>query len=418
MTDIPSSPGVPEQPLAGQAVETRETALRALAASPAPLAPPGAAAALTDRILVHAAWDTARALRPILPTQGSGLVLRGAKRLTGCRELRDTGYDGVVLTDPEGYAQAAATEENPFVLGDPDENTLFTPSLDEVLDWQRQAGATVALTPTGYLHAGDGAALKAAATTVAGLDRDDVLFSVPLDIAWFTAEHIGLLIAVLSRLATPKAVFLGAQFDPLERYKAAAMNLRRLEAEAGHIAVLRTDLTGIDALCHGAFAASIGTGGSLRHIVPAGQPPRSGKNDPSPSVLYAPVMTFFKGSTLAERYANDPPPTCPCRTCHGRALDTFLSTDDSDAAHAHNILTWTEWVTVLRAQPTLADRAALWRRYCHDAVQQCEILNTALGQDGAFTAPTALAAWATLPAWPSATSVPAPPARPRPTRTP
>jgi hypothetical protein len=39
------------------------------------------------------------------------------------------------------------------------------------------------LTPTGYFRAGDSDALKAAANVVAALGRDDVLFSVPIDIA-------------------------------------------------------------------------------------------------------------------------------------------------------------------------------------------------------------------------------------------
>lgn len=400
MTDTPPvSPQVPEQPPVSQAAETRDDLLRTLAARPAPVALPGAAALLVDRILVHTSWDTARPLLPHLPTHGSGLVLRGAKRFAGCKELRDTGHDGVVLLDPEGYTVAAATEDDPFVLGDPEENTLFTPTLEEILQDQRAARATMTMTPTGYFHAGDGPALKAAANAVAALNRDDVLFSVPLDIAWLKNEHVGLLIAVLSRLDVPKAVFLGAQFDPLDRYKHAAMNLRRLVAEAGHVAVLRTDLTALDAMSHGAFAASIGTGGSLRHIIPVGQFPRAGKNDPSPSVLFSELMAYVKGSTIAERFANDRPPTCRCTSCNGRALDTFLSKDDSPEAHIHGILTWSEWATVLRAQPTLADRADWWRRRCHDAVQQYQILNTALGQDDAFTPPTPLAAWATLSAW-------------------
>lgn len=103
MTDTPPvSPQVPEQPPVSQAVETRDTKLRALAARTAPISPPGAAAALTDRILVHSSWDTACVLLPNLPTHGSGLVLRGAKRFIGCKALGKAEYDGVILLDPEG----------------------------------------------------------------------------------------------------------------------------------------------------------------------------------------------------------------------------------------------------------------------------------------------------------------------------
>lgn len=152
------------------------------------------------------------------------------------------------------------------------------------------------------------------------------MLSLPLGVAWFTDEHIGHLIAELSRLAAPKAVFLGGQFDPMERYKAAVVNLRRMVAEAGDIAVFRTDLTGFDAMSHGAFATAIGSGSSLRHVVPFGQAPQFGKqgDDHSPSLLFGELMSFHRGSTLYDRFGNTRPPVCTCRACgpDGRKLTT------------------------------------------------------------------------------------------------
>ncbi|SMD27629.1 hypothetical protein [Kibdelosporangium aridum] len=166
----------------------------------------------------------------------------------------------------------------------------------------RDYGACVALTPTGYLQAGDSDALRAAVRAAREIGRDDVLFSAPLDIGWFLNDHIDHLIAVLATLPLPKAVFLGGQFDPMDRYRDGVPNLRRVVAEAGDIAVFRTDLTGFDAMSQGAFATSIGSGGSLRHIIPFGQIRRSNNKDESPSVLYGDLMTFYKGSTLADKF--------------------------------------------------------------------------------------------------------------------
>jgi len=400
-----SRPGpgqVPEPRTAGDPGEPRTAVLRALADRPAPLAPPGAVAALTDRFLVHTSWGAARAVLPLLPQLG-GVVLRGAEAATGVGQLHHAGFSGVLAIDPEGYAEAAATAEQPFVLPT---GGLFDVSLPEYLQGQRDLGATVTLTPTGYLWAGDSEALRAATSLAADLDRDDVLFSAPLDIGWFTDDHIDHLIAVLAQLSMPKAVFLGGQFDPLERYKASVRNLRRLVGEAGHVAVLRTDLTGFDAVCHGAFAASIGTGGSLRHIIPFGQRRQAANRDQSPSVLHGDLMTFFKGTTLAKRFANHPAPTCNCPACGGRALDSFHGTDDSADAHAHGIYTWNLWVALIQEQPTLAARASWWQRRAAEAITHCDELNSQLGQDGAFTPPATLKAWAELPPWPTGASTP------------
>lgn len=397
MTEMPPDSPLPQPRPPGSGIEPREVALRALADRPIPDAPAGPASALTDRVLVHTSWDAGQKLLDVvLSSNAGGFVLRGSKASNGVQQLKREGFDGVLLIDPESYDEAVATADAPFVLP---KDTLYEVTLDEILNGQRACGATVALTPTGYLRAGDSTALKAAADVVAALGRDDVLFSVPIDIAWLGNDHIGQLIAVLARLKAPKAVFLGGQFDPLDRYKAAVANLRRLVAEAGHVAVLRTDLTGFDVLCHGAFATSIGTGGSLRHIIPFGEPPRSSNNkDQSPSVLYPDLMAFFRGRTLATRFANIPAPRC--QACGDRALDTFLAKKDSLAAHAHGVHSWSEWIADMTDQPTLADRAIWWRNRCGGALAEYGVVNARVDQPEGFEAPKALRAWATLPAWP------------------
>jgi hypothetical protein len=291
MTDMPSDPHPLQPRPSGNGTEPREVALRALADQSRPEAPAGPAWALTDQVLVHTSWDAAQKLLDVvLSSNAGGFTLRGSKAGDGVKQLKREGFDGVLLIDSESYDEALATEDAPFVLP---KDTLYEVTLDEILDGQLTCGATVALTPTGYLPAGDSDALKAAANVVAALGRDDVLFSVPIDIAWLSNDNIDQLIAVLARLEAPKAIFLGGQFDPLDRYRAAVANMRRLVAEAGHVAALRTDLNGFDALCHGAFATSIGTGGSSRHIIPFGEQRRSSDNkDQSPSVLYPDLMAF------------------------------------------------------------------------------------------------------------------------------
>ncbi|TQM83046.1 hypothetical protein FHX81_5459 [Saccharothrix saharensis] len=376
----------------------RAQALHALGLQPKPSAPPGPVGALTDRVLVHASWDAGRQLVDLLPTASSGLMLSGAEAATGVKVLSRRGHAGSRLIDPEGYRLAAATTDAPFVLQDGD--GLFDMTLDMALDGQRDAGATAAITPTGFLPAGNADPLKKAADLVADLDRDDVILAMPLDIAWFNKEHFPQLLAISRQLVVPKLVFLGGQFDPMGRYKSGVANLRRLVSEAPYIGVARTDLNAFDAMTHGAFVASIGTGGSRRHVVPFGQMPISSKKDYSPSVLVPGLMSFYKGSVLAERFANAEPPKCFCPSCNGRALDTFLSRDHSAAAHAHGVHTWNSWISEMHQQRTLAERADWWQQRSVEAVAYCDVLNVRIEQEGAFEAPGPLKAWAGLPSWP------------------
>jgi hypothetical protein len=401
MTDDATPPDyVPQPRPTSDRVAEREAALQELARQSAPAVPPGAAGILTDRVLLHTSWDTCRKLLP-LPEHIGGLVLRGAGAATGIKHLTKAGFDRPIAFDPEGYEDAAATEDEPFVLL-PDDDSLFGLTLEQELQRQRDFGACIALTPTGYLYAGDSDALRAAVRAAGQIDRNDVVFSVPLDVGWFQAEHIDHLIAVLAKLELPKAVFIGGQFDPMERYKDAVANLRRVVAEAGRVAVLRTDLTGFDVMSHGAFATSIGSGGGLRHMIPLGQFRRSNKNDESPSVLFGDLMSFFKGSTLQEKFADSQAPICDCASCDGRELDTFLTKDDSVPAHRHGMCTWAAWISGLRACRTISERATWWRTKCVDAVANAEIVSTQINQPDAFTPPETLRAWAELPAWLSA----------------
>ncbi|GAA2696086.1 MULTISPECIES: hypothetical protein [Actinosynnema] len=373
-----------------------------------PRTPAGPVGELADHLLVQASGDRAKELFGLLPVRGSGLVITGKRSASTILQLRRAGYTGPLVSDSEGYLDGFATEDAPFILPSSDNvlDASFRVSLDDVLTAQRRNGATVALTPTGYIDVGESEALKAACTEFARLGRDDAVLSLPIDVGWLHEEHFPQLFAVLSRFEQPAALFLGAQFDPLSRNKRSTGNLRKLIAEAGPLALFRTDLAAFDAMTHGAFAASIGTGGSLRHVVRKGAGPRSRVKDPSPSVLHPELMGFFKGALLATKFANlVPAQTCDCGTCDGRELTRFLGRAESAEAHAHGIRVWSEWVEEMLSLPTLADRARWWKEKCARAVGHHDVVNTMIEQEGAFTPPGPLDSWATMPAW-SATPAP------------
>jgi hypothetical protein len=355
--------------------------------------PAGAAGILANRVLVHARPRGITGLIPAVDPRRSGIILCGDEPERGLKRCRDADFKGVLAIDPRGYEDGPATPESPFTLSPDDQ--LFEPSLEQVLDDQREAGADVALTPTRFIEAGDADSLKAAARTAAELDRDDTIFSVPIHIAWLNSTYINQLIAVLVRVPLSKGIFLGEQLDPLDNVKEAVANMRRLCAEAGSVAVLRTDFEGFDACAHGAFSASIGTGGTLRHIIPPSENPRSVVlKDQSPSVLVPDLIHFFKGTTIAKRYANAAAPACMCAVCRGRRIDTFLGREDSTAAHLHNVRVWMEWLPDLLSNEVIGDRAQWWQGRCEAAVTNHDIYNAQLDLRNAFKPPRALTIWA------------------------
>jgi hypothetical protein len=116
-------------------------------------------------------------------------------------------------------------------------------------------------------------------------------------------------------------------------------------------------------------------------------------------VLIPDLLRFSKADWLATKYANTPPPRCPCAVCGGSFLDRFNRRDGETraAAHAHNAATWNSWLPDLFDQQSLGDRQLWWRNRCNGAVDAHEAENARIQQLGAFKPPRALRAWATLP---------------------
>ena len=335
-------------------------------------------------------------LLPIVDQRRRGIILCGDKPEKGVRRCRKEGFAGMPLAiDPRGYRDGAATADAPSALP-PADDQLFAPSLEQVLDDQRAAGADVALTPTKFFQPGDAASLKAAARTAADLDRDDTIFRRACQHRMAQLHlHQPARRGAVEGAARQGNLPRGAQLDPLDNVKEAVDNLRRLRIECGHVALFSTDFAAFDFAAHGGFAASIGTGGRLRHIIPPDEDDKSiVPKDQSPSVLFPDLLHFFKGSTLAKRFENAPAPRCPCVPCNSRSIDTFLGRADSAAAHLHNIHIWMDWLSDLFGHAVIADRVRWWQGRCEAAVLNHEIYNQQLGLRNAFRPTRALTIWA------------------------
>ena len=108
---------------------------------------------LKGRMLLQAGVSRVGYIREQLDPVRSGLVVSGPGAAAKVRKLREEGFTGPLLADPAVYTVAAASEDDPFpdiskgqlAFGDP-----LQLSMEEQVG--HRAGATAAMTPTGYLH--------------------------------------------------------------------------------------------------------------------------------------------------------------------------------------------------------------------------------------------------------------------------
>jgi hypothetical protein len=375
-----------------------------LAGLPSPPIPDGAATVVANRVMTYARHEKTKAVLPYIDSVHGGLIISGADPSRALGTALETREGLTLLNDPAGYEKHTATVDAPFALADAG---LVAVTLDDVLDRQLRAGAAAALSPTGYIPPGGTDVLREAARQFSLLGRTDAIFTAPLDVSMLDAYYTTTA-AILAALGSPIALILGGQGDPLKQSSRIIPNLRDLAARVP-LFPIRTDFNALDMVAHGAIAAAIGTGGSVRHTVsPADRPKAFRLRDVSPSVLWPELASWFKGSKINELFGARPSlaPWCVCAACAKQRLTRFLRPEHQDEAIGHAVATWSCWTADLLSAPTVGERALYWRNLCVGAVRHHDVI---LGQlkrlDGLEPQPS-LQRWASLSAWPAA--VPAP----------
>jgi hypothetical protein len=361
-----------------------------------------AADLLRGRVLLQ---DSARYIESTASQVDSahgGIILAGEQAEERIVVARRNGHQGLLLLDPCAYLREVGRPTDLFALP---HHQLFA-TLDDVLTQQIESGASVAVTPTRRISAGDADTLKALIGQSKQIERTDTIVTVPVDVGWLRQETLKQLQHVLSRIDHPKALVLVGQRDPLSRFGHAPTNLRHLMREVPNLGIIRTDLAAIDAVVHGGQFAAIGAGGSIRHALPTGEKAEA-RIPHYPAVLVPDLMRFSASDWLADRYANTAPMPCICRVCNGAGLDQFADLKLRARAHAHNVAVWSRWVATLVARPAGAERQRAWRDMCVTAVRAYAIENARIDQPNAFKRPEPLQQWATLPVGDPAPTTPA-----------
>ena len=351
--------------------------------------------ALDGRVLTHLSARTRalpHMLSPLVDADHGGLILTGGFGPGRLDELRRNGFGAPILLDSGAYEHAVARFDAPFEYGD----GLHKTPLAAQLDAQLQSGATVALTPTLFLDAGDLGSLVSALRATARLERNDTVCLLPLHVGWLRRPHYAALRQALGAIRIPAAVMLGAVRDPLDSAD-AARRLRELVEDHPGLCLLRTDLAAFEALTRGAGFASLGASSSHRHAwIPTPAADRRMGRRP-PHVFLPELLRWKDGRTLAFMFANSAAPSCPCPACGGRRLDRFTALTDRLAreAAAH---TQFHWSALLREFHEVLPgyRADWWRNRCRDAVSGHRRWSRRWRSTSELSpAPSALRFWAT-----------------------
>lgn len=342
-----------------------------------------------DGSLLLMAGKPGRDLVHLVPQSASGLVLTSAEQNKTMRTLRAAFPSMVLAAEPATAGKQYATPEAPFVLPQED-GALFATSIVELLDAQIQAGASFAITPTGYVAPGDADPLKAAINEANELDRDDMVLYLPCDPRWVTKDERRQLMAWLKRSRHPVALALGSETNP-HKERGVSEGMREVCEQVSGVMPWRADLAAFDGLAHGAHAAAIGLRAGNRHAL---EPDHRGfaiLTDRTPRVLVPSLLRFMMAGHLDNRFASTQPPVCNCHVCHGRPLTRFQNGQDLEADR-HNTLTLMSLFDQMTAYP--GGPSAWWTQTLRDAAVEHDLVAAQTGQP--FELDRVLKAWLEL----------------------
>jgi hypothetical protein len=317
-------------------------------------------------------WLSDVDLQTVAVAAGGLMVELGEAKLAVA--INRLGADLPVILDPAWFMNPASSEPST------QPSLWSTDPLSVLVEGQAQHRVAAYLSPAKCIgpreHQGlrraldDGMRFAELASQLS--HRAPVLTALPISPAWLShpRDREQLIKAVL-RASIGVALFPCGSGDPLGGRRAVAGLVEVLQAVPHDVAVLRTDLAGIGGLAFGAAATSIGLSPSLRHTVQTGSRPYA-QPDRSPRVLVERLLTWTRGSQLAQITRDGGLLDCECPVCHGRSLRRFIREDAETAAEAaaHSVLTWRAITDRVLGQPTRRQRRMAWLQACADAIDE------------------------------------------------
>lgn len=308
------------------------------------------------------------------------VVLRGEEGARQARKLRAAGWIGHLRLDPSDH-------ERPHSLAT--QGTLW--SEDPWFTEQESVRVTEYLSPGSYVHPNDRSGLRgalvneAAWLTSVGSGR----LSLGLHWHWLTVG-LPILLSELSTVEAPFSLAFADRNDPL-RSKAAVSGLLTVLSTIPDVMMNRSDIAALGAIANGATVGAVGTGTSVRHIVPPGQEP-GGARSRMPSAFVLSLLCWKHPSVLL-RLPKRWTPTCNLSCCNGAPLDRFALTGTLAELRYHNLVSVAELAGHLLAVPANA-RSGWFKSICQNAAYEAAKIEANAGQP--FELNQQVIAWASV----------------------
>lgn len=306
--------------------------------------------------MAHAPASAVAMLAPLTRSNGIGAVITTRNASEARKAIRR-----ILLTNPRAAILADADRYSGKNRG------IGASCMTAAwVNMQLKAGLPWALTDSGYIPAGDVAALRAVLAWAAGSTQ--VITALPLAIEWLTRDR-DILIAELTAAGRPVALMLESETDPLATRVAVTGLIAVLRCPVA-VLLLRSDTSVLGALAHGAAAVSVGTKSGLRHIYPIPDDD-SGGFAPPPAAYVPALQSYYRLAPKIEDAITRNPSldiwTCDCTACHGRSLAWIVfNTDPPTATFEHSLAAQADVARTILSYPPAA-RGSEWKTMCAQA---------------------------------------------------
>ena len=312
---------------------------------------------LKDHLLVQASAGDVGDAAALADRAGSGVVVSGEGALEAADRLNQTGL--AWLVDRRRYAGRGRVPGTATFDG-------------RWLARQRDRGAALVLSDSGYIGQHDAASLRCVLSQAAAASSN-VTAVLPLHADWFSTDLLVLQEEIV-RFGVPVAIVLEHARDPLSVRK-TLLGFTQLLTVPVPVGLLSSDVSALGALAFGAAWAAVGVRSSLRHLYPV-KDKGGGRTSPLPSALVDPALALIKVDKIAAGWAasqDDPAWVCDCTVCGGRTLDWMLAASPMEAnAHTfERLLNRRDRLTSLMSGQ---DRRRSWRAQCRSAEFQYQAL--------------------------------------------
>lgn len=299
-----------------------------------------------------------------------GLVLHTGAGAEAGATLRREGYEGVLVVDPALYRIPSDRPEQVSLLGSRE---------TEWISIQSSLRVAAYMSPSPFVPPGDLSTLQDVLTR--GREflhraEDDkhqapAYVVLPLDQDWLKGD-LPLLLKTLQSGSLPVALVLASPWNPVGTSD-SVNGLVSVVRELENVAILRSDIAALGAVAYGATFGAIGTGAAVRHLVPPGRRGGGVANDNSPNALVQDLLSYLRGSTLAQMHDAGARLPCQCGVCEGAHLGRFEDPRLEPEADRHSVLVWSSEAKAITALG-VNDRPAAWARRCEAAIRRAEEL--------------------------------------------